>query len=76
MGIWDHFYPNSIFSPSISTYYVNLPHYLCFESKPNTRTDDQHSKFEWFKFERILSEEKFHPYVKEYANWLKKMERS
>ena len=28
MGAWDHFYPDSAFSASASTYYVNLPHWL------------------------------------------------
>jgi len=28
MGAWDHFYPDSAFSPSVSTHYVNLPHWL------------------------------------------------
>ena len=35
MGIWDHFYNNSAFSETITTYYVNLPHYICIEKKPN-----------------------------------------
>lgn len=28
MGAWDHFYTDSAFSPQVSTYYVNLPHWL------------------------------------------------
>ena len=28
MGAWDHFYPDSAFSASASTHYVNLPHWL------------------------------------------------
>ena len=27
MGIWDHFYDNSVIDETISTHYVNLPHY-------------------------------------------------
>jgi len=71
MGVWDHFYPNSVFGQNISTHYVNLPHYACFEYKPNTRVDDQHIEFEWFDLERVANEEAFHPYMRNYANWLK-----
>ena len=26
LGAWDHFYPDSAFSPAVSTHYVNLAH--------------------------------------------------
>jgi hypothetical protein len=28
MVAWDHFHPDSAFSPSVSTHYVNPPHWL------------------------------------------------
>ena len=34
MGVWDHFYTNSGCDESISTHYVNLPHFARFISKP------------------------------------------
>ncbi|MBV5346895.1 NUDIX domain-containing protein [bacterium] len=27
-GVWDHFYPDSAYSPVVSTHYVKLPHWL------------------------------------------------
>ena len=70
MGVWDHFYNNSTFGQDISTHYVNLPHYIGFKSKPKIILDDQHSNFKWFDLERVANEETFHPYMRNYANWL------
>ncbi len=72
MGIWDHFYENSLVSKNISTHYVNLPHYLKLHEKPKLKKDSQHSKLEWFKLKEICESNCFHQYVKNYASWLLK----
>ena len=77
MGVWDHFYNNSALDQNISTHYVNLPHYVRFKSKPEITLDDQHGEFEWFDLSVVSNDEKFHPYMRNYAGWLlKKMENS
>jgi len=70
MGIWDHFYHNSALDHNISTHYVNLPHYAEFQSKPKLALDDQHAEFEWFDLAVVSNDEKFHPYMRNYASWL------
>lgn len=70
MGVWDHFYPNSACGESISTHYVNLPHFVRFHSKPVIFGDDQHENLEWFNLEKVISDEKFHQYVRNYADYL------
>ncbi len=70
MGVWDHFYNNSAFSENTSTHYVNLPHYVEFESKPQIILDDQHGEFKWFDLAVVSSGHKFHPYICNYASWL------
>lgn len=70
MGIWDHFYNNSALDQDISTHYVNLPHYAEFQSKPNITVDDQHAEFEWFDLSAVTDDEKFNPYMRNYASWL------
>ena len=51
MGAWDHFYPDSTFSPSASTHYVNLPHWLPLSWDEVARlklpTGVQHSAWQW-----------------------------
>ena len=77
MGVWDHFYNNSVVDQGISTHYVNLPHYVGFESKPEIILDDQHGEFEWFYLSVVADDEKFHLYMRNYASWLlKKMDNS
>ena len=77
MGVWDHFYNNSAIDQDISTHYVNLPHYAEFKFKPQIILDDQHGEFKWFDMSVVSNDEKFHPYMRNYADWLlKKMENS
>jgi colanic acid biosynthesis protein WcaH len=71
MGVWDHFYPNSVFDEEISTHYVNLPHSIVFQSKPSISGDAQHHNFVWFDLDEILKNGSFHRYVRDYANHLK-----
>ena len=75
MGIWDHFYTNSTFDENTSTHYVNLPHFACFKNIPLIVLDDQHVDFDWFDLQLVSTDERFHPYIKNYAEWLiKKLE--
>ena len=77
MGMWDHFYSNSALDQNTSTHYVNLPHYAEFKSKPQITLDDQHGEFKWFDLSVVCDDERFHPYMRNYAGWLlKKMDNS
>jgi len=73
MGVWDHFYNNSVFDHDISTHYVNLPHYIVVESRPLIIIDDQHSDFKWFDLAVVTNDRKFNPYMRNYASWLLNM---
>ena len=70
MGVWDHFYNNSALDQNTSTHYVNLPHYAEFKSKPQITLDDQHGEFKWFDLAVVSKDERFHPYMRNYASWL------
>ena len=70
MGMWDHFYNNSALDQNTSTHYVNLPHYAEFKSKPQITLDDQHGEFKWFDLSVVADDEKFNPYMRNYAIWL------
>ena len=72
MGVWDHFYTNSVCDGSLSTHYVNLPHLARFLSKPAISGDDQHAEFKWFDLSEVSKDEKFHLYMSNYASWLLK----
>jgi colanic acid biosynthesis protein WcaH len=70
MGVWDHFYTNSASDESISTHYVNLPHFAHFASKPAVSGDDQHDSWGWFDLDKVVNDESFHKYVRHYAGYL------
>ena len=70
MGIWDHFYPNSIYGTKITTHYVNLPHFIELAFYPKVKLDNQHSELDWFDLTTVANEESFHEYIKKYAVYL------
>ena len=70
MGIWDHFYSNSVFDEGTSTHYVNLPHFAYFKNMPLIVLDGQHVEFDWFDLQLVATDERFRPYMKNYAEWL------
>lgn len=76
MGVWDHFYKNSALDQNTSTHYVNLPHYAEFKSRPSITLDDQHGEFEWYDLSVVAKDEKFHPYLCNYAVWFLNMRHS
>ena len=74
MGAWDHFYPDSAFSHSVPTHYVNLPHWLPlswvevdFLKLPNGA---QHSAWQWLPLADAAQNMLVHAYVRPYAVWL------
>ena len=73
MGVWDHFYDNSVFGASISTHYVNLPHYMPIERLPDLKLDDQHKEMAWFDLNDVANNNNFHEYMQIYAAYLLKM---
>ena len=73
MGLWDHFYSDSIFGDSISTHYLNLPHYIVFDEKPILKLDQQHDKMKWYDISKVAIDNNFHEYIRNYALWLKQL---
>ena len=70
MGVWDHFYANSIFGDEVSTHYVNLPHCIYYDKRPEILLDDQHDSFEWFDLNKVANDDNFHKYMQSYASWI------
>lgn len=70
MGVWDHFYENSAFDEEVSTHYVNLPHCIFCDKRPEILLDDQHDTFEWFDLNKVDNDNNFHKYMQRYASWI------
>jgi len=66
IGIFEHFYKESIFGKDISTHYVNFAYLLDIPIEIENLPLKQHSKYKWFDKEEILNSDKVHKYVKDY----------
>ena len=79
MGAWDHFYTDSAFSPSASTHYVNLPHWLPLTwaevALLNLPVGEQHSAWQWLSLADAAQNPLVHAYVRPYAAWVLAMSR-
>ncbi|XXK59464.1 GDP-mannose mannosyl hydrolase [Porticoccaceae bacterium nBUS_09] len=75
MGVWDHFYENSVMDNDMSTHYVNLPHYCILETRPSLSIDQQHNDLRWFDLDEVAGKNGFHEYMQSYASWLIEMGR-
>ncbi len=76
MGVWDHFYDNSVISDSTCTHYVNLPHFIKLSSKLDTEQDSQHSSLQWWRIRDALDSPTIHNYVKPYLIWILEKEKT
>jgi len=72
MGVWDHFYEDSAYSPEVSTHYVNLPHVLQLKQplELDALPTDQHSGWRWQDTQDAAVADDVHPYVRVYGQWL------
>jgi colanic acid biosynthesis protein WcaH len=71
MGVYDHFYPTSAYSPELTTHYVNLPHYIALESgQLGLERDTQHTDWQWLALTEAAVSEEVHHYVRVYAQLL------
>jgi len=64
-GVYEHFYDNSFVGEKISTHYVVLAYELKLEQNLNL-PEDEHSEYNYFSKEEILSSSYVHRYVKNY----------
>jgi len=75
MGAWDHFYPDSAFTPEVSTHYVNLPLWLKLtpDEMANLQLPQgpghQHAEWQWMDLAQAECDAGVHPYVQAYARW-------
>jgi len=64
MGVFEHFYGDSIYK-NVSTHYVNLAYEYEVQEIPDLPVD-QHSEYQWFSIDELLSSTQVHEYTKDY----------
>ncbi len=65
LGVFEHFYDDSVFGNDVSTHYVVLAHKLTIPdnlSLPKL----QHSEYLWLTVDELINREDVHPYTKAY----------
>ena len=68
-GVYEHLYTTNCFDvPSFGTHYIVLAYVLRYEHRPNLKTDEQHSRFDWL----TSSTAGIHPYSQVYFKLLQK----
>jgi len=80
IGVFEHFYDDSVFGDDISTHYVNLAYLLDLNTISNNKYTnkqitnipfDQHSEYIWFEVDELLKSSEVHKYVKDYFKRMK-----
>ena len=66
IGLFEHFYPDSIFGENISTHYVVNAFQIELSSLGADLPCDQHSQFDWFTVEELKAREDVHLHTKWY----------
>jgi len=66
IGIYEHFYNDSIFGKNISTHYINLAYLFKLPFEIENLSKKQHSEYKWFSKDKILNSNEIHNYVKDY----------
>ena len=70
LGVFEHFYEDSIFRDNISTHYINLAYLIDLDKVSKIDLTnipfEQHSEYIWLSKEEILKRYDVHKYVKDY----------
>lgn len=66
LGIFEHFYDDSVFGESPSTHYVAIGCLVQLEQPLDGLPKEQHDSYRWWKMEEALASPEIHPNTKDY----------
>lgn len=61
LGVYEHFYDDSVFGPAPSTHYVVLGYHLQVRRDHLAPPLEQHSRYRWWGAEEMLACDEVHP---------------
>lgn len=65
LGVFEHFYDDSIFGSTLSTHYINAPHCLKVTTDDlNLPIGEQHINYRWLKLSEVESDISVHRFSK------------
>lgn len=71
LGIYDHFYSDSVISDTISTHYINAAHVIRIDSLLTDLPVSQHTNYRWVAVSSLDSDPDIHFYSKVFLQQLK-----
>lgn len=66
LGPFEHFYNDSVFGEYVSTHYVVLGYEIVVEESQLKLPKEQHSQYQWFDVNTLLTQENVHQHSKWY----------
>lgn len=71
LGLFEHFYEDSVFSNDISTHYLNVPYLVEFKTELNqSLPNEQHSCYKWVDLDSVKRDDSIHKFGKIYLDSL------
>lgn len=71
LGLYDHFYPDSVISESISTHYINATHVIEVDVLLLDLPCAQHTEYRWITVNELETDSSVHQYSKVFVQALK-----
>lgn len=75
LGVFEHFYQDSVFSEQASTHYINVAHVIYLKQKEleSLPEGEQHNSYQWHNIATIENNPEIHKYTKAYIPGLKQL---
>lgn len=70
LGVFEHYYSDSVFGEVPSTHYVALAYTLELSGESISLSPEQHSDFLWWELDKAISSSLVHQYTKDYLQQL------
>lgn len=64
LGLFEHFYDDSIFGPTVSTHYINAAYLVRLSKLKTELPDSQHEVYRWVTLEDLQADPAVHHYSK------------
>lgn len=66
LGVYEHFYEDSVFGDGPDTHYVVLAYGVRWPADQEVRTDAQHERYAWWSRDKALASPEVHAFTKAY----------
>ncbi|MGI2109494.1 GDP-mannose mannosyl hydrolase [Shewanella frigidimarina] len=66
LGLFEHFYDDSVFGEHLSTHYVVLGYEITVDESQLSLPSEQHSQYQWFDVDTLLTQDNVHQHSKWY----------